>query len=189
MVDVMNAAKLLIQTGMTQAEMSVGDGITNLRLNKLLFFAQAYSLAEYNEPLFSDEIQAWDMGPVVPKIYHNYKGFRNNVIEDTAPDRSVFSDRDYMTLLDVFSIVQPLSTFKLVNLSHTANAPWDTVYKKNKGGIIPQEAIREYYKKHPFYQRSFQDVLKELRGKAYVPARDENGVAIIPKDFSEGWDE
>jgi len=189
MVDVMNAARLIIQAGTTQAENGYGDGITNLRLNKLLFFAQAFSLSRYDEPLFSDEIEAWDMGPVIPRIYHNYKGFRNNVIEDVAPERNIFSDRDFMILLDVFSLAKPMSTSKLVDISHATDAPWEKVYKKNKGGIISQDEIKAYYKGHPLFKKSFQDTLDELKKKAYVPARDENGVAIIPKDFSEGWDE
>ena len=52
-----------------------GDLITNLKLQKLLYFAQGWFLALYDTPLFKEEIQAWIHGPVVATVYHSYKGF------------------------------------------------------------------------------------------------------------------
>ena len=46
-----------------------GTEMTNLKLNKLVYFAQAVSLKQYGVPLFSDEIQAWSYGPVEPEVY------------------------------------------------------------------------------------------------------------------------
>lgn len=49
-----------------------GTEMTNLKLNKLVYFAQAVSLKQYGVPLFSDEIQAWSYGPVEPEVYHAF---------------------------------------------------------------------------------------------------------------------
>jgi uncharacterized phage-associated protein len=43
--------------------------MTNLRLNKILYFAQIISLLENGRPLFLDDFEAWDLGPVIPSVY------------------------------------------------------------------------------------------------------------------------
>ena len=55
------------------------DGIeaemTNMKVQKLLYYAQSLHLALYDEPLFDDEIQAWRYGPVCPPAYRFYSEF------------------------------------------------------------------------------------------------------------------
>ena len=49
--------------------------ISNLKLQKLLYFVQAYFLAKKNRPCFNEEIQAWAFGPVVPEAYQEFKQY------------------------------------------------------------------------------------------------------------------
>ncbi|EIE4349702.1 DUF4065 domain-containing protein, partial [Listeria monocytogenes] len=49
--------------------------INNLKLQKLLYYAQAKSLVEKSRPLFKENIEKWKLGPVVPEIYHLYKNY------------------------------------------------------------------------------------------------------------------
>lgn len=184
-----DAARLFVQLGTLQAESESGDGMTNLRVNKLLYFAQGYSLAKYGKPLFNEQIEAWDHGPVVPSVYHAYKGFGKNVIEDTSPQRELFSDENYNILLNIYSAARSISTKGLVDYTHKKDAPWYDVYytKNNKGGIIPQEDIRRYFIKNPFCNNSIDSAIARLKQKAYTPKRDKNGVAIIPKEIANGW--
>ena len=70
-----NVAKYLIYLA---SQEFVGDnkereGITNLKLQKVLYFVQAYYLAKLNRPLFPDNIEAWEYGPVIPSVYRKYK--------------------------------------------------------------------------------------------------------------------
>lgn len=51
-----------------------GDPTTNLKLQKLLYYSQAWYLALYDLPLFDDRIEAWVHGPVVPPVYGAFKG-------------------------------------------------------------------------------------------------------------------
>src|SRR5437016_8859052 len=53
----------------------VGDPISNLKLQKLLYYAQAWYLALHNEPLFPESIEAWVHGPAVPPVYGKFKGW------------------------------------------------------------------------------------------------------------------
>lgn len=58
-----------------------GDVITNLKMQKLLYYAQAwYMVNNKSELLFEDEIQAWRFGPVVPAVYEKMKRFKFNPI-------------------------------------------------------------------------------------------------------------
>ena len=50
-----------------------GELITNLKLQKLLYYAQGYSLAILDRPIFPEKIEHWTHGPVVHEIYHKYK--------------------------------------------------------------------------------------------------------------------
>ena len=58
----------------------IGDTISNLKLQKLLYLAQGFFLAIYGEPLFPEHIEAWTHGPVVPEIYRRFKRFEGSTI-------------------------------------------------------------------------------------------------------------
>ena len=51
-----------------------------LKLQKLLYLAQGYSYAFYDEPLFEEDMASWVHGPVVESVYHEYKDFKFNPI-------------------------------------------------------------------------------------------------------------
>ena len=53
-----------------------GDLISNLKLQKLLYYAQGIHLALNGQPLYPERIEAWQHGPVVPEIYHAFKEYR-----------------------------------------------------------------------------------------------------------------
>jgi len=52
-----------------------GDSITHLKLQKLLYYAQAWCIVLSGKSLFEDDFEAWSHGPVLPGIYHDYKHF------------------------------------------------------------------------------------------------------------------
>jgi len=52
-----------------------------LKLQKLLYLAQGYSFAFYDCELFSEDLEAWVHGPVVPSVYHEYSNFKYNPID------------------------------------------------------------------------------------------------------------
>ena len=58
------------------------DDLTNLKLNKILYYAQGHYLKNYGKPLFEDAIEAWQHGPVVHSVYHSYKCFNNQPITE-----------------------------------------------------------------------------------------------------------
>src|SRR5215469_2786509 len=60
-----------------------GNPVTQMKLQKLVYFAHGLHLASYNEPLISEKFQAWKYGPVVPAIYRDYKLYGSSPILDT----------------------------------------------------------------------------------------------------------
>lgn len=57
-----------------------GNNLSKLKLQKLLYYAQGYYLALYNEALFDEEIRAWEHGPVVKEVYDHFKNIQGNFI-------------------------------------------------------------------------------------------------------------
>jgi uncharacterized phage-associated protein len=129
-----------------------GDALTNLRLQKLLYYAQAWHLALHNKPLFSEEVEAWIYGPVVPIVYRKYKRYRNMPITcdeelPALPNRAVSFLRE---ILEVFG---GYSSYQLERMTHNEK-PW----KKARGDLPPDAASRAVIQhedmKH--YYRSLQ---------------------------------
>ena len=123
--------------------------ITNLKLNKLLYFAQGWYLSKYNEPLFDEQIEAWDLGPVVANVYQAYKPLGKNHImidrnEDNL-DESKVSVEQLELLIDVYNNYSKFSANELVEMTHVKDSPWDKVYVKNENKVIPNDLIKEYF--------------------------------------------
>lgn len=68
---------------------SRGVEVTNLKLQKLLYYAQAWHLAALDKPLFPERIEAWIHGPVVPPVFGDFKHYRWNVIDRTPTDVTI----------------------------------------------------------------------------------------------------
>jgi len=120
------------------------EGITNLKLQKILYFAQAYYLVMVGRNLFNDEIQAWEYGPVVPVVYKIYKKHGSDSIIIHARDSITISDADKKYLDKVWDIFGGYSASRLVDMSH-AHAPWKDAYSKGQGAVISPLVIYEYY--------------------------------------------
>lgn len=139
-----NVAKYLIYLA---SQAFVGDnkereGITNLKIQKVLYFAQAYYLSKIGKPLFSDKIKAWEYGPVVPEVYHKFKTKGSNPII-CEEDKSSLSDEDKETLKKIWGTFGGYSTSRLVDIAH-AHTPWKDAYQ-TPDKIISHKALKEYY--------------------------------------------
>ena len=123
------------------------DLITNLKLNKLLYFAQGWSLVRLGRPLFHNEIQAWRCGPVVASIYHDYKNCGSSPItfvDETYTNR-VFSGEQYALLLDVYAEYGRFTARTLTTMTHEHDTPWSRYYVEGEDNVIPKEVLRDYF--------------------------------------------
>lgn len=125
-----------------------GDSITHLKLQKLLYYSQAWALVILERPLFDEDFQAWTHGPVLPSIFHEYKDYSWEAIP--APDTKVSIDEETEALLkDVLSVYGELSAKRLESITHR-EAPWteargDLPDEARCTGIISKDRMRDYY--------------------------------------------
>ncbi len=69
----LNISPMLIAEWFIRKFVELEEGITNLKMQKLLYYAQGIGAARFNCKLISEDFEAWTHGPVVPSVYHNYK--------------------------------------------------------------------------------------------------------------------
>jgi uncharacterized phage-associated protein len=138
-VDVRDVAKYFLSL----CDEEVGDTISNLKLQKLVYYAQGFHLALTGKPLFDDEIEAWAHGPVVPSLYHEYKDHKACAIKSPDDFDPSCIPSDVRALLDeVYTVYGQFSAWKLRNLTHEEK-PWIDAYDKTV--IIPKKAMKEYF--------------------------------------------
>ncbi|BAZ81967.1 MAG: Panacea domain-containing protein [Sphaerospermopsis kisseleviana] len=128
---------------LSQADEDAGDLISNLKLQKLLYYAQGFHLALYNEPLFPEPVEAWIHGPVVPEVYHEYKNFASSAIpipEDI--DFSIYDEKTVDLLDEVYSVYGQFSAWKLRNMTHNEE-PWKDT---DVSDVITHECLKKYFK-------------------------------------------
>ncbi len=128
-------------------EEEVGDALSNLKLQKLVYYAQGFHLALFNRPLFENAIEAWTHGPVIPELYRAYKKYGAGAIPrpvDFDPD--IF-DRETCELLDeVYQVYGQYSAWMLRDITHQ-EGPWVQAF--NEGGFgteIEHKAMQDYFR-------------------------------------------
>lgn len=117
--------------------------ISNLKLQKILYFLQAAFLVEGRGPLFSNTMEAWDYGPVVPDVYHAYKMYGDTNIPVTETGHYPFTKRDEELMDEYIDRAAGYSAIKLVEISHS-QAPWQDAYGQVDETISP-ESIEKFF--------------------------------------------
>lgn len=114
--------------------------LTNLKLNKLVYYAQVESLRETGSPLFADTIEAWGYGPVEPNVYHNFKLFGDRQIKNPL---GAYTDDPYANrIVDIVTEKYGfLTAFDLVNYSHRNGGAWKSVYDGTRNKPIDVDVI------------------------------------------------
>lgn len=120
--------------------------MTNMKLQKMLYYQQGFHLAYFSTPLFDEEIEAWMYGPVVPEMYERYKSYGHHGIE---PDRSMIFSFDQPEELALFnevcSVYGAYSTIGLMNMTHN-ETPWK-ITPTGEGNVISKSVMKSFFKK------------------------------------------
>lgn len=125
-----------------------GDMVTHLRVQKLLYFAQAWHLLALNRPLFEEDMQAWAHGPVVPSVFHALKeyGWQPLPLDGNAEG----IEEDSLGILEqVVDIYGDYSAKRLERMTHEED-PWrvtrgDLSPEERCERVIPLDLIRDFY--------------------------------------------
>lgn len=153
-----------------------GESISNLKLQKLLYYAQGYALAILDRPLFPEKIEHWTHGPVVPEIYHKYKlhGFSGLPFVEII-DLSKYQAEELHILQRVRYEKGRYTAWALRNKTHK-EAPWLNTSINEE---ITQEAMEKYFSE-TLLESDFDFDLERMKKSI------ESGFELVPQfDNSE----
>jgi uncharacterized phage-associated protein len=130
-----------------------GDTISPLKLQKLVYYAQAWHLTVFKTPLFVEPIQAWAHGPVIPSLYHRFKDVCRECLIELSEEGKIkvieLASETEELLNEVYSIYGEHSAGYLENLTHNER-PWIDARKgllphQRSEAVIPHESMIAYY--------------------------------------------
>lgn len=123
----------------------LGRTISNLKLQKILYFVQAEFLVDTNKPCFNEAIEAWSFGPVVPEVYRAYKVYGSaNIPVRAASGVDFISQEDQQIIDAMVERCAAYSASQLVEITHHQE-PWIKAYKQGYNQVITQDSIQQYF--------------------------------------------
>lgn len=123
------------------------DGITHLKLQKLLFYCYGIALAHDETDSLGELIlfQPWEHGPVNREIWQQYRTFQASAIPVREGRSVAYSPEAESLLRDTLIIYGLLDAWSLRQQSHLER-PWAEAYQQ-RSALIPTESIREHFQK------------------------------------------
>lgn len=139
----------------------IGRPVSNLKLQKILYFIQSDFLANTGLPCFYEEIEAWDFGPVVPDVYYTYKKYGSSIITkiDNYIDFSngswnankfnftknnISSETDRIRIEKMIELCSKYTAAQLVEITHN-QLPWKKARQSLYNKVISKESITRYF--------------------------------------------
>lgn len=171
MVDYLSVASYFI---VKAYEDGIEAEMTNMKVQKLLYYAQSLHLALYDEPLFEEEIQAWRYGPVCPPAYKFYSDFEAKQLPiPDQKDLSQIPNDKQDVLAEVWEYFGGYHAYRLSDMTHL-EFPWT----KARKGLLPEDRSTEpillqdlkelghqkldlIEREHPVYESIMSKVLKD----------------------------
>ena len=161
------------------------DDLTNMKLNKLLYFAQGHYLQEYGVPLFDERMEAWDHGPVFPSVYAEYRKYGDAPVmkSDVSAAKEVPEDAAN-ALFEAAREYGKYTASALRNMTHAVGGPWDRAYQGGKLHTeIPVSSIRDYFTRKE--AKKLTPLELNLTDEDYIGYTDENGVLVLPAEWND----
>jgi uncharacterized phage-associated protein len=143
----MLSAKDVARYFLSKCDEEAGDTISNLKLQKLVYYAQGFHLAlTEGDPLFVESIQAWRHGPVVRALYAEYASYGSGAIPSPIDfDPSTIPDGTRQILDEVYEVYGQYSAWRLREMTH-AEPPWRDAWDPDIPSVtISEEAMRRYF--------------------------------------------
>lgn len=133
--------------------------LTPMKIIKLVYIAHGWYLALTGKPLIKDYVEAWTYGPVIPDLYHEFKKYGNQPIQEyateivtptvnTLPHDLPFSIEQFLD--KVWEVYKRFTAVQLSQMTHQPLTPWAITINDSSGQknpIISDDLIRDYYTK------------------------------------------
>lgn len=122
-----------------------GELMSNMKLQKMLYYQQGFHLAMFGDPLFEEDIEAWMYGPVVPSVYEKYKIHKRDGIPCDSDEEFRFEKPEEEALFDeVCKVYGKFSAIGLMNMTHK-ESPWKST-PTGEGNVIEKDKMRSFFK-------------------------------------------
>lgn len=137
--------------------------LTNLQLQKIIFFTHGAYMVRFGAPLIMNRFEAWEHGPVVPELYHALKKHGDQAIKSAVTRYDLEAGIDFVVTADFAEPVRDhlaemvlfygrMSPWELVRLSHVPGGPWAKTLERSKNTanfslVIDPQLIREFFDK------------------------------------------
>lgn len=138
---------------------AAGEPVTPMKLQKLVYYAHGWHVGFTGQPLINESVEAWQYGPVIPSLYHEFKRFGSSPITvkatDLDPARFDFVEvptpaedpiRKFLT--SVWNGYGKFTGVKLSQMTHAEGSPWAKTWAA-KGGLksadIPLDLIKQHF--------------------------------------------
>jgi len=141
-----------------------GEPLTPMHVQKLIFFAYGWYIAFKDEPLIGERVEAWEYGPLVPTLYHEFKRYGSGPITDFAkePNWEKLDFTSYIPWIDeascpedqkayakaliarIWQVYGSFTALQLSRMTHEPGTPWSQAKEQGKR-TIPDDLIREYF--------------------------------------------
>lgn len=137
---------------------SNGQALSPMKLQKLVYYAHGWYSGYTDQPLIDETVEAWQYGPVISSLYHEFKQFGSGSITSKAIDfdgiqfREVASPEDPTIRKFLENVWENYGKYTAITLSeftHAANGPWDHTWKESngtRGTDIPFKLIASHFK-------------------------------------------
>ena len=167
----LDIARWLINQASSDVSNIDGEPLTNMKLQKLMYYVQGYFIALFRQPAFTDDkIEAWMYGPVVPGVYDYYSKYGHSALpaENSTLEMLV---RERRLMMMVYNYYRNFSAVGLMRRTHS-EAPWCESLPHGRGTVISESVMQNYFERQ----------LPELLRSNAENALDE--LSQLP----EGWD-
>lgn len=126
--------------------LSDGSDLTNLKIQKLIYYAYGIYLARHNKHLFKESIEAWQYGPVIPSLYHEFKQYKKQPVPLSKDfDANKFDDDLRKFLQEIYLKYGEYDAKELCELSHEHSTPWYVVYNDNTNDPLINDSLINVY--------------------------------------------
>lgn len=134
-----------------------GESISPMKLQKLVYYAHGWYAGYTQQPLIDEAVEAWQYGPVIPSLYHEFKRFGASNIKGKAIDFDLRGPTEVATppdqkirtfLENVWKSYGGYTGVTLSEMTHAIGTPWDVTWSKCpgvRGQDIPFTQIVEWF--------------------------------------------
>jgi uncharacterized phage-associated protein len=122
------------------------NDFSNMKLQKLCYYTQGLCTSMRGKPLFSERLCAWDHGPVVEVLYHQYKVHKAEAIPAVEDfDATAIDAADQKAVSDIVEHFGQFSAWGLRGMTHN-EPPWAEAYKRASGSEITIQSMVDFFR-------------------------------------------